>query len=167
MRISAICAMSENRVIGNHNQLPWHLPADLRHFKKLTLGKPILLGRKTYESIGHVLPERCNLVITRDVNFQAPGCVVVNSIEHALEAARYSEEVFIIGGALLFQQTLSLIQRFYITIIHHSFEGDTYFPEINMDEWAETERIDCQSDDENKYPYSFITLDRKHEKLTV
>jgi dihydrofolate reductase len=161
MRISAICAMSENRVIGNHNQLPWHLPADLRHFKKITLGKPILLGRKTYESIGRPLPDRCNVVITRDVHFQAPGCLVVNSIEHALEAVAYSDEVFIIGGALLYHQTLSLIQRLYMTIIHQYFDGDAFFPEINLQEWSEIERVTCQADDNNPYSYSFIVLDRK------
>lgn len=161
MLISAICAMSENRVIGNHNQLPWHLPADLRHFKKITLGKPILLGRKTYESIGRPLPDRCNVVITRDTHFQAPGCVVVNSIEHALDAVGYSEEVFIIGGALLYHQTLSLTQRLYMTLIHHHFDGDTFFPDINTHEWSEVERVDCQVDAENLYPYSFIVMDRK------
>lgn len=161
MRISAICAMSENRVIGNHNKLPWHLPADLRHFKKITLGRPILLGRKTYESIGRPLPDRCNVVVTRDVHFQAPGCLVVNSIEHALEAVAYSDEVFIIGGALLYHQTLSLVQRLYMTIIHQHFNGDAFFPEINLQEWSETERVNCQPDENNPYSYSFIVLDRK------
>ncbi len=161
MRISAICAMSENRVIGNHNQLPWHLPADLKHFKKITSGKPILLGRKTYESIGRPLPDRCNIVITRDMHFQAPGCLVVNSIEHALEAVAYSEEVFIIGGALLYHQTLSMIQRLYMTLIHQNFDGDAFFPDIDLHEWRETERIDHQADAENPYAYSFIVLDKK------
>lgn len=161
MRIAAIVAMSENRVIGNNNQLPWRLPADIQHFKKMTTGKPILLGRKTYESIGHALPNRCNVVITRDVNFQAPGCVVVNSIETALTAVAYSEEVFVIGGAILYQQMLSRIERLYLTIIHHHFDGDAFFPELNMEEWLEVERMDHQPDSENIYPYSFITLNKK------
>jgi dihydrofolate reductase len=161
MRISAICAMSENRVIGCNNKLPWHLPADLRHFKKLTLGKPILLGRKTYESIGRPLPDRCNVVITRDMDFKAPGCVVVNSIEHALDAVAYSEEVFIVGGSLLYQQTLSLTQRLYVTIIHQDFEGDTFFPDTDPQEWKEIEHVNYSADAENPYPYSFIVLDRK------
>jgi dihydrofolate reductase len=161
MRISAICAMSENRVIGNQNKLPWHLPADLQHFKKVTLGKPILLGRKTYESIGRPLPDRCNVVITRDMQFQAPGCLVVNSIEHALKAVAYSDEVFIIGGALLYHQTLAMTQRLYLTLIHQDFEGDTFFPDISLQEWAETERIHHEADDKNPYAYSFIVLDKK------
>src|SRR6185503_6189733 len=107
---NAIFAMSENRVIGKNNQLPWHLPADLKHFKKVTLGKPILMGRKTYESIGRPLPGRCNVVITRDANYQAPGCVVVNSIEKALTATKENNEIFIIGGALLYQEALPFTQ---------------------------------------------------------
>ena len=161
MRISAICAMSENRVIGHHNKLPWHLPADLRHFKKITMGKPILLGRKTYESIGRPLPERCNVVITRDVDYKAPGCIVVNSIEHALKAVDYSDEVFVIGGALLYHQTLAMTQRLYLTIIHQEFEGDAYFPAVNPDEWSEIERTSYQPDAANPYAYSFVILDRR------
>jgi dihydrofolate reductase len=161
MRIAAIFAMSDNRVIGKNNQLPWHLPADMRHFKQLTMGKPILLGRKTYESIGHALPGRCNVVITRDVNFKAPGCVVANSLETALLAADYSEEIFVIGGAVLYQHLLPRTHRLYMTLIHHSFDGDAYFPELNIDEWQEIEREDHDADKDNIYSYSFITLDRK------
>jgi dihydrofolate reductase len=161
MKISAIVAMSENRVIGRNNQLPWHLPADLRHFKKITLGNPILLGRKTYESIGHALPDRCNVVITRDANFQAPGCIVVNSVETALTSVEYSNEIFVIGGALLFEQLLPRTERIYLTIVHHEFEGDTFFPELDSHEWKEVSRERFPADEENKYAYSFITLDRK------
>lgn len=161
MRIAAVFAMSENRVIGKDNQLPWRLPADMRHFRTLTLGKPILLGRKTYESIGHPLPERCNIVVTRDVNFQAPGCVVANSLETALSAADYCEEIIVIGGAVLYQHLLPRTHRLYMTLIHHSFEGDTFFPELDMNEWQEMERQDCKADEENIYSYSFIILDRK------
>lgn len=160
MRIAAICAMSENRVIGKNNQLPWRLPADIRHFKKMTTGKPILLGRKTFESIGHALPNRCNVVVTRDIHFQAPGCLVVNSIETALAAVSYSEEIFVIGGAILYQHMLPRIQRIYMTIIHHYFEGDAFFPELKISEWNEIERVDHAVDSENIYPYSFITLER-------
>lgn len=160
MRIAAIAAMSENRVIGRHNKLPWHLPADLKHFKTITMDKPILMGRKTYDSIGRALPGRCNIVITRDPSFQAPGCVVANSIECALEAASYSEEIIIIGGALLYEHMLPRTQRIYMTIIHHEFEGDTFFPALNMMEWQEREREVHQADEENPYAYSFIILDR-------
>ncbi len=163
MRISAIIAMSTNRVIGKNNQLPWHLPADLKHFKKITLGKPILMGRKTYESIGRPLPGRCNIVISRDLQFQAPGCIVAHSIESALTTAseQKSEEIFIIGGALLFQETLPLTQRLYLTVIHQDIPGDTYFPELNLAEWQEVERLDHAPDKENNYSYSFKVLDRK------
>lgn len=161
MRISAIFAMSENRVIGKNNQLPWHLPADLKHFKQITMGNPILMGRKTYESIGKPLPGRCNIVITRDTNYQAPGCVVVNSVESALAAVKDNDEIFIIGGALLYQETLPLTQRLYMTLIHHSFDGDTFFPALNENEWQEVERTDHPADENNKYSYSFVTLDRK------
>lgn len=165
MQIYAIVAMSENRVIGKDNRLPWHLPADLRHFKQLTMGKPILMGRKTFESIGRALPGRCNVVITHDIHFQAPGCVVANAIDTALASVAYSEEVFVIGGAILLQQLMSRIHRLYLTIIHHHFAGDAYFAELNMSEWVEVERIDHVPDEENHYPYSFITLERKSADL--
>jgi dihydrofolate reductase len=161
MRIAAIFAMSKNRVIGKKNQLPWHLSADLKHFKETTIGKPILLGRKTYQSIGHALPGRCNVVITHDVNFQAPGCVVAHSIATALDAVSYSDEVFVIGGAVLYQQMLPRTQRLYMTLVDHDFEGDTFFPELNMAEWQQVERSDFLPDEKNEYPYSFIILDRK------
>lgn len=161
MRISAIVAMDQNRLIGNNNQLPWYLPADLRHFKKITMGSPILMGRKTFESIGKALPGRCNVVITRDVNFDAPGCVTANSIETALSSVNYSPEIFVIGGSALLEQMLPRIERLYLTLIHHQFKGDVFFPEINLSEWKEIQREDCQADDENKYDYSFLVLEKK------
>lgn len=160
MRISAICAMSENRVIGHNNQLPWHLPADLKHFKNLTMGNPILMGRKTYESIGRPLPGRLNVIITSNRNYQAAGCTVVDSIEKALEITQESDELFIIGGASLYRGMLPLTQRLYLTLIHQDIEGDTYFPEFNLKEWVETERADYPINAEHRYPYSFIVLDR-------
>lgn len=160
MRISAIVAMSQNRVIGKENQLPWHLPADLKHFKQITMGKPILMGRKTHQSIGRVLPGRCNVVITRDTDFQATGCVVAHSISTALAAVSYSEEVVVIGGALLYEQLLPKTERLYLTVIHQEFEGDAYFPEVDVSEWREVDRADYEVDEGNPYSYSFITLDR-------
>ncbi len=160
MLISAIVAMSENRVIGNNNQLLWHLPADLKHFKEITMGKPVLMGRKTHQSIGRVLPGRCNVVITRDVNLEAPGCVVVNSIDTALAAVDYSDEIFVIGGAELYREMLPVIQRIYLTIVHQYFVGDAYFPEINPDEWRESSHGSHPQDDKNNYSISFLTLDR-------
>lgn len=159
--ISGIVAVGQNQVIGKDNRLPWHLPADLKHFKNVTMGRPILMGRKTYESIGKPLPGRCNVIITSDETYQAPGCVIANSISMALTSVSYSEEVFVIGGAGLFQQMLPQIERLYLTIIHHQFDGDTFFPPLDWSEWKEDEHEDHKPDKENKYSYSFLTLVRK------
>lgn len=160
MKISIIVAMAENRVIGRDNQLPWHLPADLKHFKATTLGKPILMGRKTWESIGRPLPERTNIVITRDENYTASGCVVVHSLDAALRAAEHHAEVMIIGGAELYRQVLPQADTLYLTLVHGEFEGDTRFPQWETDAWREVERIDHEADDRNPHAYSFITLER-------
>lgn len=161
MKISLISALANNRVIGYRNQLPWHLPADLRHFKALTLGKPILMGRRTYESIGKPLPERRNVVISRQQDFMAPGCDCVNSVEEALKLTSDAEEVMVIGGANLYQQTLPLADYLYLTLIHHDFHGDTFFPEWKSEEWQEIQRSDFPADLKNPYPYSFIVLKAK------
>jgi dihydrofolate reductase len=160
--ISAIAAMAENRAIGINNRLPWHLPADLKHFKALTSGHPILMGRKTYQSIGRPLPHRMNIIITRDLEFQAPGCIVVNSIEQAVGVAEVedSNEIFIIGGAEVYQQLMPHIERIYLTIVHHAFEADTFFPEIDMKEWREVAREDHVADEANEFDFSFITLEK-------
>ncbi len=152
--------MASNRVIGINNTLPWHLPADFKHFKSVTMGKPILMGRKTFESIGHPLPGRTNIIITNNRSYSAEGCFVVNSIDEALALTQEAPEVMIIGGASFYQQALPIAQRIYLTIIHHSFEGDAYFVTLDDAEWCEIERIDCDTDDKNRYPYSFITLER-------
>src|SRR5262245_46555747 len=131
-RISAIVAMSENRVIGANNQLPWHLPADLAHFKAITTGHAIVMGRKTFESIGRPLPNRLNIILTRDPHYSANGCRVASSFPEALAIAGADvPEIFIIGGAEIYQQLLPHIDRLYITLIQHAFNGDTYFPELN------------------------------------
>ncbi len=159
MRISAIVAMSQNRVIGKDNQLPWHLPADLKRFKKLTMGHPILMGRKTYESIGHALPGRLNIIITHDRAFKAKDCVIVHSIDEALQAAEKYDEVFVIGGALLFQQMWSLIERLYLTIIHQDFVGDVFFPEIDLAKWREIEsepHLAKENGDQFTYTFKFF-----------
>jgi dihydrofolate reductase len=160
MKISIVVAMAANRVIGKDNQLPWHLPADLKYFKKTTMGKPILMGRKTYESIGRPLPGRTNIVITRDKNYDAPGCVVVHSINGAMQAAAQQDEVMVIGGAELYRQILPRTDSIYLTRINEDFEGDTLFLELDSSEWQEVERLDCDADDKNPYTYSFIKLDR-------
>ena len=160
MKLSIIVAAAANGVIGRDNQLPWHLPADLRHFKQTTMGKPILMGRKTWESIGRPLPGRTNIVITRDSDYSAAGCVVVNSIDAAMEAAGSQDEIMVIGGAELYRQVLPRTDSVYLTRIHEDFEGDTVFPELNTSEWREVERADQQPDENNPHDYSFIRLDR-------
>jgi len=158
MRISAIFAMSENHVIGDQNKLPWHLPADLRYFKNMTSGKPVVMGRKTFQSIGRPLPNRRNIVMTHDKNFQAPGCEVLHSVDETLSTLKDCEEVFIIGGAQLFTEFFPRVERLYLTLIHKVVYGDTHFPEFEESEWQEVSREDHKADAENQYAYSFITL---------
>lgn len=160
--ISAIVAMSQNRVIGINNQLPWHLPADLKHFKEITTGHPIIMGRKTFESIGKPLPNRTNIIVTRKKDYVAAGCIVVSSIEAAIRVASIidSSEIFIIGGAEIFMVSLSIINRLYLTIIHDEIKGDVYFPELDSQQWREINATKHSSDDKNNYNYSFITLER-------
>ncbi|HVY54116.1 MAG TPA: type 3 dihydrofolate reductase [Gammaproteobacteria bacterium] len=160
MRISAIVAMSENRVIGKNNQLPWHLPADLKHFKAVTMGKPILMGRKTYESIGRLLPGRQNIIITRNPGFHVEGATIVHSIAEGLQAAGMVEEVMVIGGAELFREMLPLCYRLYLTIIHTQIEGDSFFPELSPD-WVEVANEFHAADQDNPFAYRFLILDKK------
>lgn len=159
--LSAIVAMASNRVIGNRNKLPWHLPADLKHFKAITTGHTIVMGRKTYESIGRPLPNRTNIILTRDANYHVAGCEISTDIEKTLQAHHAEPEVFIIGGAEIYKQLLPRITRIYLTLVHHDVVGDAYFPELNKQEWQETAREDHAADAENKYEYSFITLQKK------
>ncbi len=159
--LSLIVAMDDNRLIGNKNKLPWHLPADLAFFKRTTMGKPIVMGRKTYESIGKPLPGRRNIVITRDAAFSAAGCEVANSIESAMSLTKDDDEVMLIGGASLYQQTIARATQLYITRIHQGFEGDTWFPEIDLREWEEVKREHFDADHSNQYAYSFIKYVRE------
>ncbi|HLB41950.1 MAG TPA: dihydrofolate reductase [Gammaproteobacteria bacterium] len=160
--ISAIVAMTESRVIGKNNQLPWHLPADLKHFKAITTGHAILMGRKTFASIGKPLPHRTNLIMTRDPLFQATGGLVMYNIQAAIHWATNNniEKIFIIGGAEMYQQWLPYIQRIYMTIVHAQFEGDTYFPELQDNEWKEIKRETHPADTANPYAYSLLVLDK-------
>jgi dihydrofolate reductase len=160
MRISLIVAMAENRVIGRDNQLPWRIPADLKHFKALTMGKPIIMGRKTYESIGRPLPGRDNIVITGDTSYRAEGCQVVHTLEEALRSAGGAEEAMIIGGATLYRQTLKDADRLYLTLVKAQPEGDTWFPKIKPQEWREIRREVHRADESNEYDYDFVVLDR-------
>ena len=161
MRISIIAAMASNRVIGRDGKMPWHLPAELRHFKQLTLGKPIVMGRKTFESIGRVLPGRRNIVITRERGWQFQGVDVMHNIDDALEAAGNAQEIVIIGGAELYRQMLYRVQRLYLTLIDADIEGDTYFPPFNWEEWQRVDKSYRPVDEKNAYAMEFLILDRK------
>jgi len=159
--LSIIVAVAENNVIGKDNDLIWKLPRDMRHFKETTTGHYIIMGRKTFESNGRPLPNRTNVVITRDDNYTAEGCVVVNSLEDAIKEAKNDSEAFIIGGGVIYDLSMSLVDRIYLTKIHHSFEGDTFFPEINMNEWNVSDKRDFEPDEKNEYSFTILTLDRK------
>ena len=159
-RIALIAALAENRVIGRKNRLPWRLPADLRRFKSVTMGKPVIMGRKTYESIGKPLPGRSNIVVTRDPDYRAQGCQVVHSLDQALEAGAGHAEVMVIGGAELYRQALGRAQRMYLTLVRAEVEGDTLFPDIEPQQWRELERESHRADEKNQYDYDFVILQR-------
>ena len=159
--LSLIAAMDNNRLIGSNNALPWHLPADLAFFKRTTLGKPIVMGRKTYESIGKPLPGRRNIVVTRNRNYDAPGCDIVAGIDEAMRLCESVPEIMLIGGASLYQQSIDRANNLYITQIHHNFDGDTWFPEFDERDWRIESRTDFEADDKNIYPYSFVKFVRE------
>jgi len=159
MTISIVVAISENRAIGKDNKLLWYLPNDLKHFKAITTGNTVIMGRKTYESVGKPLPNRRNIIITRQ-DIAIEGCEVVNSIKAALELCRTEREVFIVGGAEIYKQSLHLTDRIYLTVVHKQFEGDSFFPEIKKTDWLQVSREDHQPDEKNSLPYSFITYER-------
>jgi len=158
--VSIIAAIAENNVIGRDNALPWRLPADLKHFKALTTGHTIIMGRKTWESLGRPLPNRVSIVVTRNPEFEAPGATVVSSLEMALEYCREEEEVFLIGGEAIFRQGLEIADRIYLTQVHATIEGDVFFPEGWMSRWQLTSE-DCHSADEkNPHDFSFQIFER-------
>lgn len=161
-QLSLIWAMDENRLIGNNNALPWHLPADLAFFKRTTMEKPIIMGRKTYDAIGRPLPGRQNIIITRDTAYTAKGCDIANSIDEAMSLVPEEvQEVMLIGGASLYLQTLAQADALYITQIYHAFSGDTWFPEMDMSQWSEVYREDFEADEKNLHAYSFMQYQRK------
>ncbi|MEQ1635404.1 MAG: dihydrofolate reductase [Methylococcales bacterium] len=161
MKISLIVAMDSNRAIGLNNQLPWHLSADLKRFKQLTLGNPILMGRKTHESIGRPLPGRVNIIISRDPDYHAIGCEVFNNSAAALDYCRSYAELFVIGGSSLYASMLPCADFIYLTAIHQAFEGDTFFPEIPCEQWQAIERMDIDDDPSVPFNYSFIKLAKR------
>ncbi len=161
MKISLIVAMASNRAIGLNNQMPWHLSADLKKFKKITMGAPILMGRKTYESIGRPLPGRTNIIISRNLSYSQAGCLVFNDIDKALASCGDAKEVFVIGGSDFYQSMLPVADTLYLTQIHQEFPGDTFFPEIDSGQWIEVEREDVLDDLDVTFSYSFLKLEKR------
>lgn len=154
--ISLIVAMDENRVIGKNNDIPWRLPKDLEYVKNTTKGHTIVLGRNNYESIGRPLPNRRNIVMAREEeDFTAVGCEVAHSMEEVFEMCKNDEEVFIFGGAQIYRMFLPYVEKMYITRIHHEFDGDTFFPEVDMSEWTEISKVKGVKDEKNPYDYYF------------
>lgn len=160
MKISLIVAMATNRIIGSNQQIPWHLSADLKKFKQITMGHPILMGRKTHESIGKALPGRRNLIISRNKGYQAEGCEVFNDIQQAITRCKNAQELFVIGGASFYEAMLPHADFIYLTEIHQTFTGDTFFPRINPDQWQEITREDINNDIQVNFSYSFVKLQR-------
>ena len=160
MIISLIAAMDKNRLIGKNNSLPWNLPADMKYFRDKTKGKTVIMGRKTYESIGKPLPNRTNIIITRDQNFKAEGCIIVHSTDEAIKAAGNVEEIMVIGGSQIYKEFLPKADKMYLTFIDAEFEGDTYFPKYNIEEWKEISYEEHERDAENPYDYRFVVLER-------
>ncbi|MFT7900821.1 dihydrofolate reductase [Tenacibaculum ascidiaceicola] len=160
--ITLIAAIAKNNALGKDNDLIWHLPADLKRFKKVTTGHPILMGRNTFESIGKPLPNRTSIIITRKNNYFVDGCLIANSIEQAIELTE-GKDAFIIGGAQIYKDALeqNLVDRLDITLLHHEFEADAFFPEIDMEIWKEVAREDFKADEKNKYDYSFVSYERR------
>lgn len=159
--IKLIVAKASNNVIGDKNNLIWHLPNDLKHFKNLTTNHPIVMGRKTYESLGRPLPNRTNIIITRDKNFYDEKVEITYSLEQALAKAKeINEDVFVIGGGEIYKQAMEFADMVYITEVHHEFDGDTYFPEIDEEVFEETQRENFLKDGKHAYAYSFVTYQR-------
>ncbi|QOY38014.1 type 3 dihydrofolate reductase [Anaerobacillus isosaccharinicus] len=161
--ISLIVATGENRVIGLNNKMPWHLPADLAYFKNTTSGHAVVMGRKTFESIGRPLPNRTNIILTRDENFQAEGCQVIHSVEEALQLGKV-QDLFIIGGAEIYHQFLAQADRVYLTYIEENFEGDTFFPELT-DEWKLVSTEKHLPDEKNQYNYEFRVYEKNQQLI--
>lgn len=165
-RIAYVVAMDENRLIGRDNDLPWRLPDDMRWFRERTMGKPCIMGRKTYDSLParfRPLPGRLNIVVTRNEDYEAPGAMVVHSVEDALRAAGDAEEVIIVGGAELFRALMPVVNRLYLTEVHGTAEGDVFFPAYDPAEWREVHRETHPADERHAFPFTWLILDREEE----
>jgi dihydrofolate reductase len=160
--ITVIAAIASNNALGKDNDLIWHLPADLKRFKKVTTGHYILMGRNTFESIGRPLPNRTTIIITRNKNYFKEGCLVANSLEQAIEMAKPAAQIFIIGGAQIYKETIAkdVAVQLDITLVHHPFEADVFFPEIDTKIWEEVAREDYKADEKNEYDYSFVSYQK-------
>ncbi|PHS30721.1 MAG: type 3 dihydrofolate reductase [Methylophaga sp.] len=161
MKLALIVATDQQGLIGRNNDLPWQLSADLRYFRKVTMGKPIIMGRNTHESIGRVLPGRKNIIMTNDKKYTAQDCTIVHSMEEALTECKDAEEAMVMGGASLYQQFLPMADKLYLTLVDVSLEGDTWFPKWHSIEWRQISREDHLADAKNEHPYSFIVYERK------
>lgn len=166
MKLALIAAYAQNRVVGIDNKLPWHLPEDLKYFKRCTSGKAIIMGRKTFDSIGRPLPNRTNIVISRNPEFNVDGVKVVSTLDEAIELAKAVneingiDEIMVIGGATIYELTLPLADRLYLTHVHANVEGDAYFPEVDFSSWHEVERADYSVSETNPYDYSFVVYEK-------
>ena len=160
--ITIIAAIATNNALGKDNDLIWHLPADLKRFKKVTTGHHILMGRNTFESIGKPLPNRTTVIITRNNNYFKDGCLIASSIEEAIDLAKEDTNIFLIGGAQIYKQAMenNLVDKLDITLVHQEFEADVFFPEIDPSVWKEVSREDFKADEKNKYDYSFVSFVR-------
>jgi dihydrofolate reductase len=161
MIISIMVAMAENHAIGKNNQLLWRLPADLKHFKDTTSGHTVIMGRKTFDSVGKPLPNRRNIVISRNTSLHMPGAEVVSDLESAIAMCDANEEVFIVGGAQIYRMAMGITDKIYLTVVKGNFEADTFFPPIDFNFWTETEKISFEPDEKNAWGYTFSTLLRK------
>jgi dihydrofolate reductase len=161
MIISIIVAIAENNGIGKNNDLLWRLPADLRHFKDVTSGHTVIMGRKTFDSMGKPLPNRRNIVITRNNGLEIPGAEVVSDLHAALARCKDTEEVFIVGGAQIYRMAMEITDRIYLTVVKGIFDADTFFPPIDPERWKETEQVSFEPDEKNAWAYTFSTLIRK------
>jgi dihydrofolate reductase len=160
--ITIIAAIANNNALGKNNQLIWYLPADLTRFKKTTLHHYVIMGRKTFESLKKPLPNRTTVIVTKNKTYKADGCIVVHSLEEAIAVSKNEENVFILGGAKIYEQAIKFADVLDITLVHHTFEADAFFPKIDKSIWKESARQDLKADDKNKYDYSFVTYTKKN-----
>lgn len=165
MKISLIVAVSENGVIGDLGKMPWKLSGDLKHFKELTIGKPVIMGRKTFESLGEPLPDRKNIILTRDAKYDALGCETAHDAKEAIKKAGNADEVMIIGGEETYRQFMPLADTLYLTRVHANLKGDAFFPEFPKDEWEVIDEERHGADEKNSYPYTFYILEKVWNKV--